>query len=294
MIVWTHPDCLAHEAGPGHPESPARLRVLLERIRGDTRFPIREAQPAAREPLLAVHPAVYLDHLEQVSARGGGALDPDTVLNAASWEAALGAAGAVLAAVSDALAGRPAFAAIRPPGHHALADRAMGFCLLANAVIGVRAAEAAGVERTLIVDWDVHHGNGTQALVERDPDVRFVSLHEWPAYPGTGAATERGVGNLFNLPMPAGLPAVRYVEALWGGVLSATTDWSPDLVMISAGFDAMAGDPLGGFTLEPPDYAELTRRLRDRFPEVPMVAVLEGGYRPGRLADGVLALLAAV
>jgi len=294
MVVWTHPDCLSHNAGSGHPESPERLRVLLKRVREDGRFGVQEARPATREPLLAVHPAHYLDHLEQVADGGGGALDPDTILNGQSWNAALGAAGAVLAAVADALAGRPAFAAVRPPGHHALADRAMGFCLLANAVIGVRAAEAAGVSRSLIVDWDVHHGNGTQALVERDHDIRFVSLHEWPAYPGTGAASERGVGNLFNLPMPAGLPAPRYVEALWGGILAATTGWTPDLVVISAGFDAMAGDPLGGFTLEPGDYAEFTRRLRDRLPEVPVVAVLEGGYRPQRLADGVLAVLTAI
>jgi acetoin utilization deacetylase AcuC-like enzyme len=170
----------------------------------------------------------------------------------------------------------------------------MGFCLLANAVIAARAALAdEAVDRVVIVDWDVHHGNGTQSLVERDPAIRYVSLHQWPAYPGTGRAEERGVGNVFNVPRPPGLPPGQYVEALWQGILAATTGWAPSFLVISAGFDAMAGDPLAGFTLEPGHYAEWTRRLRDRFPAAGMLSVLEGGYRPERLADGVLAHLAA-
>jgi acetoin utilization deacetylase AcuC-like enzyme len=293
MIVFTHPDCLEHNPGRGHPESVERLRALLARLEADRRFPIRTSGAAPREALLAVHPARYLDALEQVAREGGGRLDPDTVMSPASWRAAVAGAGACLAGLGAALEGTPAFAACRPPGHHALAEQAMGFCLLANAVIAARAAQEEGVDRVLIVDWDVHHGNGTQSLVERDPAIRYVSLHQWPAYPGTGRAEERGVGNLFNLPRPAGLPPDHYVEALWEGILAATTGWAPSLLVISAGFDAMAGDPLAGFTLEPGHYADWTRRLRDRFPAAGMLSLLEGGYLPQRLADGVLAHLGA-
>ena len=151
-----------------------------------------------------------------------------------------------------------------------------------------------GRSRVLIVDWDVHHGNGTQALVEQDPTIRYVSLHQWPHYPYTGASTERGVGNVFNLPCRAGLTPEQYIEALWHGISQATAEWTPAVILISAGFDSMAGDLLGGFTLEPEHYAEWTHRLRERFPQAPIVGVLEGGYVPGRLADGVLAHLGAL
>jgi acetoin utilization deacetylase AcuC-like enzyme len=292
--VFSHQACLAHSAGRAHPESPERLRVLLSRLQADGRFVVTEADPATREPLLAVHPAHYLDYLEADSRRGGGVLDPDTITNAASWAAACAGAGAALAAVESAMAGTPAFAAVRPPGHHALADRAMGFCLLGNIVIAARAAQRGGAGRVLIVDWDVHHGNGTQALVEADETIRFVSLHQWPAYPGTGRAAERGVGNIFNVPLPPGLEPGRYVEALWDAIGTATGQWTPDAILVSAGFDAMAGDPLAGFTLEPEHYADLTRRLRMRWPQAPFASLLEGGYVPGRLADAVVAHLGAV
>jgi acetoin utilization deacetylase AcuC-like enzyme len=176
-------------------------------------------------------------------------------------------------------------------GHHALAAQGMGFCLVANAVVAARHGQRAGRERVLIVDWDVHHGNGTQALVEQDPTVRFVSLHQHPWYPGTGMADERGVGNVFNVPRGPGAPPERYVADLWAAIVAATAGWTPDLVLVSAGFDAMLGDPLGGFTLEPAHYADLTRRLRERLPGAPIAGLLEGGYVPGRLADGALAHL---
>lgn len=294
MKVFTHPACLRHHAGAGHPESPARLEAVLARLENLSRVSLREAAPAGREDLRAVHPASYLDALERCAQAGGGRLDPDTVMNEWSWSAAQAAAGSAIAAVQSALHGAPAFAAIRPPGHHALAERAMGFCLLANAVIAVKAAQRAGCERVLIVDWDVHHGNGTQALVENDPAVRFVSLHQWPAYPGTGRAEERGVGNVFNVPMPAGLAPERYVEELWRHILTATEGWSPALVLVSAGFDGMRDDPLGGFTLEPGHYAELTRRLREHLPAAAFAGVLEGGYAPSRVAEAVVAHLTAV
>jgi acetoin utilization deacetylase AcuC-like enzyme len=242
-----------------------------------------------------VHPEQYLIGLESMSARGGGALFLDTILSRDSWSAVLGGTGAVLAAADHAIAGRGhSFAAIRPPGHHALAAKGMGFCLVNNVVVAARHAQAAGRQRVLIIDWDVHHGNGTQALVETDPTVRYVSLHQYPWYPGTGAADERGVGNVFNVPRGPGNPPALYVGDLWAAIVAATTDWAPDLVLVSAGFDAMAGDPLGGFTLEPEHYADLTTRLRHRLPAVPIVGMLEGGYRPERLAEGVLAHLRAL
>ena len=293
--LFTHPDCLRHDPGPDHPETPARLRVLLERVRAEPAVAVREAAPASLDPVLAVHPRAYVDELAATSARGGGALFLDTIVNQASWSAALGAVGAVLAAVDHALDGRGhAFAGVRPPGHHALASRAMGFCLLSNAVIAARHAQRAGRPRVLIVDWDVHHGNGTQALVEHDETSRYVSLHQHPWYPGTGMADERGVGNIFNVPRGPGAPPARYVEDLWAALVAATADWRPDLVLVSAGFDAMRGDPLGGFTLEPEHYADLTRRLRERLPDTPIVGLLEGGYIPARLAEGALAHLRAL
>ena len=217
------------------------------------------------------------------------------IVNRASFSAAESAAGAALAAVRHACSGDGhAFAAIRPPGHHALAETAMGFCLLANAVIAAREGQQLGRERVLIVDWDVHHGNGTQALVEQDSSIRFVSLHQWPLYPGTGAAAERGVGNVYNLPRPPGLPPERYVADLLEGIDAALAGFRPDLLLISAGYDSMRGDPLGGFTLEPEHYADLVGALRSRCPAAPMVALLEGGYAPELVAEGVLATLKAL
>jgi acetoin utilization deacetylase AcuC-like enzyme len=295
VLVFTHPDCLRHDPGSDHPETPARLRALLERARAADGVKVVEAPPATREPLLAVHAESYLRTLESMSARGGGVLFLDTILNGASWNAALGATGAMLAAVDHAHAGRGhAFAAVRPPGHHALAGKGMGFCLVNNVVVGARHAQRAGRARVLIIDWDVHHGNGTQALMETDPTLRYVSLHQHPWYPGTGMADERGVGNVFNVPRGPGLPASLYVADLWAAIVAATTDWDPDMVLLSAGFDAMTGDPLGGFTLEPGHYADLTTRVRERFPGTPIVGLLEGGYRPSRVADGALAHIGAL
>jgi acetoin utilization deacetylase AcuC-like enzyme len=269
--------------------------VLLSALGRDPAIEVVEAGPGPRAALLAVHADSYLRSLEAMSARGGGALFLDTILNDASWAAVLGATGAALAAVEHALAGRGnAFAALRPPGHHALAGKGMGFCLTNNVVVAARHAQAAGRRRVLIVDWDVHHGNGTQALVQSDDTVRYVSLHQHPWYPGTGMAEERGVGNIFNVPRGPGKAPNLYLDDLWAAIVAATTQWTPDLVLVSAGFDAMRGDPLGGFTLEPAHYAELTTRLRERLPGVPIVGMLEGGYIPPRLAEGALAHLTAL
>jgi acetoin utilization deacetylase AcuC-like enzyme len=295
VLLFTHPGCLRHDPGPEHPETPARLRVVLERARAEPGIEVCEVAAGPVDALLEVHAPAYLEMLQAMSARGGGTLFLDTVLNGASWAAVLGATGAVLAAVDHAHAGRGhAFAAVRPPGHHALASRGMGFCLVGNAMVAARHAQRAGRERVLIVDWDVHHGNGTQALMEHDATIRYVSLHQHPWYPGTGMAEERGIGNVFNVPRGPGAPAERYVEDLWAAIVAATSAWAPAIILVSAGFDAMRGDPLGGFTLEPAHYGELTRRLRERLPEVPVVGLLEGGYVPARLADGVLAHVLAL
>ncbi len=253
-----------------------------------------EAAPAERRELERVHPAAYLDGLASLAASGGGAIDPDTSLGARSWESALASAGVALRAVADGLRKGTAFAATRPPGHHALAARAMGFCFVNNVVVGARHAQALGASRVLIVDWDVHHGNGTQALVERDPTIRFVSMHQYPWYPGTGAADERGVGNVFNVPRPPGLPRARYVRDLLDAVDSALADWTPDALLISAGFDSLDGDPLGGFTLDAEDITTWTEALRTRMAGRPVIALLEGGYRLDLLAGGCVALVRAL
>ncbi len=295
-IVW-YPSSQLHEAGPAHPESPARTAAILERLRAwdpPEQLVWHEAAPATEEAVRRVHAETYLDRLRTLTGQGGGRLDADTSMNAHSLDAAHHAAGAAVMAVRLALGtGMNAFVPVRPPGHHATADAAMGFCLLNNVVIAARSAmEDLDADRVLIVDWDVHHGNGTQALVEREPRIRYVSLHQWPLYPGTGLAGERGVGNIFNVPRPPGLPREQYLRDLDEAVARATDGWAPDLLLISAGFDAMAGDPLAGFTLEPPDYAAWIDGWR-RY-AVPTVSVLEGGYVPRRIADAAAAHVRAL
>jgi len=294
-IVW-HPACRLHQPGAGHPERPERLEAVLEALRAPGLDGVRwvEARAADRPELERVHAAAYLESLAALAGRGGGPLDPDTVMGPRSWEAALAAAGTALVAVEQGLAGSPAFGVTRPPGHHALAERAMGFCFLNNVVIAARHAQQLGAARVLIVDWDVHHGNGTQAIVERDPTIRYVSLHQYPWYPGTGAVEERGVGNVFNVPRPPGLPRAAYMTDLLAAVRAAVAGWRPDLVLVSAGFDCLAGDPLGGFTLEPEDLAGWTVALRELAHPAPLVSVLEGGYRLDRLAAGARAHVRAL
>jgi acetoin utilization deacetylase AcuC-like enzyme len=295
-VVW-HPACGLHDPGPGHPERPERIAAVLAALRAPalaSEITWTEATPADRSAIAAVHDAAYLDRLERLAAGGGGALDADTVMGPRSWQATLAAAGVALRAVEQGIARGAAFGATRPPGHHALADRAMGFCFVNNVVVAARHAQRLGRARVLIVDWDVHHGNGTQALVERDSSIRFVSLHQYPWYPGTGAAAERGVGNIFNVPRPPGLPRATYVRDLLAAVDAALTGWRPDLLLVSAGFDSLAGDPLGGFTLEPADVTQWTTALRERVAPAPVVALLEGGYRLDLLASGARATVGAL
>lgn len=295
MHVFTSQACLTHNPGKDHPDQPARLATVLAALDAEPGVTLVESHAAPIEALLHCHDRAYLDRVVQRCGSGGGELGPDTPVSGGSWTATSTATGAALAALDHALAGTGhAFAAIRPPGHHALRSRAMGFCVVNHVAVAAEVARTRGAQQVLIVDWDVHHGNGTQDLVEREPRTRFVSMHQTPWYPGSGAASERGVGNCFNLPMPAGLPPGAYVESLWRGVERATTGWRPDVVLISAGYDAMRGDPLGGFTLEPEHYGQWVARLRERFATVPIVALMEGGYAPGRLADGVVATVRAL
>jgi len=295
-VVW-HPACRKHYGGAGHPERPQRIEAVLDALHSpdlEAMITWVEGAPAGRSALERVHPARYLDRLEAMATAGGGALDPDTFLGPSSWESVLAAAGVAVGAVERGIAEGTAFGATRPPGHHALATQAMGFCFVNNVVIAARHAQALGCARVLIVDWDVHHGNGTQALVEADPTIRFVSMHQYPWYPGTGAADERGVGNVFNVPRPGGLPRATYVRDLLTAVDSALTGWSPDLLLVSAGFDSLAGDPLGEFTLEADDIAHWTAALRERMRGRPVVGMLEGGYRLDLLAAGVSAHVRAL
>jgi acetoin utilization deacetylase AcuC-like enzyme len=293
-VVTYHPATRLHQAWAGHPERPERIEAVLEALRAPVFAPLItwvEAASAERAALERVHPAGYLDSLEALAAAGGGPLDGDTYLGPRSWDAARAAAGVALRAVEEGLADGTAFAATRPPGHHASAARAMGFCFVNNVVVAARHAQALGAARVLIVDWDVHHGNGTQALVEGDPSIRYVSLHQSPWYPGTGAVSERGVGNIFNVPRPPGLPRFTYVRDLVTAVDAALAGWTPDVLLVSAGFDSLAGDPLGGFTLLPEDVATWTSELRVRMASRPVIAVLEGGYRLDLLGAGVTALV---
>jgi acetoin utilization deacetylase AcuC-like enzyme len=306
VALVSHPDCGLHDTGWGHPEHVGRLRGIPSALRSDLELfhaiEHVEGAPATADDLGLVHAPEYVAYLEALGAAGGLVhIDEDTVVSPGSWAASTAAAGCALTAVDMALDGRAirSFCAVRPPGHHALRDRAMGFCLAGNVALAAgHARRRRGVDRVLIVDWDVHHGNGTQALVEGDPGIHFVSMHQWPWYPGTGPAEDRGPrGTVWNVPMPPGLPASHYTNALLGAVDRATDGFTPDLVLVSAGFDSLRGDPLGGFTLELPDIDLLTRELVQRsavWCGGRLVSSLEGGYAVERTAAACVAHVRAM
>ena len=286
--------CGRHDTGWGHPEHVGRLRAIPAALRHNPELLSRlahvESRYATVDELALAHSAPYIDRVLELSRSGGGRLDPDTVASEGSWDAATAGVGAVLDGIDMAFRGGPrrSFCAVRPPGHHALHDRSMGFCLFGSVAIGARYARSVhAAERVLIVDWDVHHGNGTQALIEEARDIRFVSMHQWPWYPGTGAADDRGTHrNVWNVPMKAGLAPEVYVDALRSAIDAATAGFVPDLVLISAGFDSLSGDPLGAFTLEYEHINVLTRHLVERaeaWCSGRVVSALEGGYAPERL-----------
>jgi acetoin utilization deacetylase AcuC-like enzyme len=311
--LYTHEACGLHDTGWGHPEHQGRLRGVVQALARSLpdlhgRVEAVEGTPPDPSVLGGVHTEEHVrrvrEAVEEATRRQEIVrLDPDTVVSAASWGAALGAVGCALDAVRDVTDGRfaSAFCAVRPPGHHATSSAAMGFCLFDTVAVAARAARDQGrARRVLIVDWDVHHGNGTQEIFYEDPDVWYLSLHQSPHYPGTGAAGERGrgagEGTTRNLPMPPGLPPERYVEALVEAIDEAAA-FGPDLVLVSAGFDAARGDPLGGFTLEPAHFRSLTLELARRTgtsAEGRIVSCLEGGYDPKQLGRNVDAHLRAL
>ena len=301
----SHADCGRHDTGWEHPEHVGRLRAVTRALRNKPELwqtvDHLEGRHATAEELSLAHTPQYIAMVRQRSEAGGGRLDADTVLSEGSWDAATAGAGCVLDAVDRAASGvnLRSFCAVRPPGHHALADRAMGFCLFGNVAIAAHYARSRhSFGRILIVDWDVHHGNGTQALVEHEPDIHFVSMHQWPWYPGTGAAADRGPhGSVWNIPMPAGRKPEDYVEALERGVDAATDGFVPDLILLSAGFDSMYGDRLGGFTLQLEHFAQLTESMVARAESLcggRLVSALEGGYVPDRLGEACVTHLAAL
>jgi acetoin utilization deacetylase AcuC-like enzyme len=303
LVVGTVGERDRHDSGPGHPERPQRIAAVQRGVAQaglDDGVVHLAGRPATLDELARVHDRRYLDALAQVAAVGGGDLDPDTRMSAGSWATAQLAAGLGLEAVEALERGEApaAFVAIRPPGHHATATRAMGFCLLNNAAVAAAALAERG-ERVLIVDWDVHHGNGTQDLFWDDPRVLYVSTHEWPAYPGTGRATETGgpaaPGLTVNVPLPPGATGDVALAAFDEVVAPAVERFAPTWVLISAGFDAHRADPLAGLMWSAGDYADLTSRVV-RFAPRPgrVIAFLEGGYDLGALATSVEATVATL
>ncbi|WP_119678955.1 histone deacetylase family protein [Indioceanicola profundi] len=286
--LFFHPACLEHDTGEGHPECAQRVRAVLAALEDEAFMFLdrREAPRATRDQLLRVHPAHHIDGvLAKVPKEGSASIDDDTWLSPGSGEAALRAAGAVVGAVDAVCTGevRNAFCAVRPPGHHAEPDQAMGFCLFNSIAVGAAHARAVhGLERVAIIDFDVHHGNGTQTVAEGDPNLFYGSTHQWPLYPGTGAAKEHGkYNNVVNacLPPMSGSPEFRM--AVQSQLLPAIDAFRPDLIMISAGFDAHTRDPLAGLHLMEDDYAWVTGKLCElaaKHCDGRVVSALEGGY----------------
>jgi len=311
---YLHPASPLHDTGWGHPEHQGRLRALSSTVGKDLltlhgHVLQRDPQDATEEDLLRVHTPSLLAMVREAcriaeARQGHVPLDADTVVSPATWIAALGSAGAAVTAALDVAAGElsAAFVATRPPGHHATSTQAMGFCLFNNVAVAARRLQTEGLaERVLIVDWDVHHGNGTQEIFWEDPTVFYLSLHQSHHYPGTGAASEvgagEGAGATLNVPLQIGTPREEYRRAFDRALDEALERFAPDFVLVSAGFDVLAGDPLGGQLLEPRDLHRMMRRIVDDAAAGcggKVVTVLEGGYVPERIGAGAVAVIRAL
>jgi len=302
ILLATHPQFLLHDAGYGHPERPARLTAVLEGIDDagirDAIVPF-EPRPATPEEISRVHPGRYLQAIEELTRSGGGHIDGDTAVCEESYDALLLAAGAGLDAIArlEAGEGDAAFLAVRPPGHHATPTRPMGFCLVNNAAVAARSLADRG-ERVLVVDYDAHHGNGTQDAFYADSSVVYVSFHEYPLYPGTGALEEigsgPGEGATINFPVPARTTGDVYRRAVDDVLAPLAEAWQPTWLLISAGFDAHRNDPLTGLGLTSGDFADLTAALVALVPPGRRVLFLEGGYDLGGLASSTGAALGSL
>ncbi|MDQ3056598.1 MAG: histone deacetylase family protein, partial [Pseudomonadota bacterium] len=300
MRIYTHAACLAHDTGPGHAERPERLSAVTEALQQHfDDLDWHEAPRATRGQLLRAHHESLLASVLETRPTERIMLDPDTVLSPASAEAALRAAGAAIAATDAVLGGevKRAFCAVRPPGHHATIEIAMGFCLFNSiAVAAAHALDKYSLERIAIIDFDVHHGNGTQAIFAADPRVLYVSSHQMPLYPGTGAVDERGVGNVVNAPLPPGAGSRQFQQAWADTLLPALDVFRPQLLLISAGFDAHWRDPLAQLQLATEDYTWITRELvaiADRHAQGRIVSMLEGGYDLNALGECSVAHISA-
>ena len=307
-LYFSHPACLEHDPRahiPEHPDTPERL-LAIERALGARDWlgwERRLAPPADEAQLQLVHSARHIERIRELSLAGGGAIDADTAVGEPSYRAALHAAGGALEMTRALLAGEATlgFAGVRPSGHHAEPDRAMGFCLFNNTALAAACAIAElGARRVLVLDWDVHHGNGTAEAFRRRSDVLFVSIHQSGIYPDTGplsdAGSGPGLGYTINLPVPAGSEADLWLSLIEHIVLPAAASFAPELVLVSAGFDAHIDDPLAGCRLETSSFAEISRHVRDfaRERSIPLGLVLEGGYAPAALAESVVATLSAL
>lgn len=287
--IYSHPDCIRHDTGPGHVENPDRLRALLDMFAAEG-LSYTRPEPAELNWVARAHPMRYITALQDAMPENGIMhLDSDTVVGPESFDCALLGAGAVCAAVADVMAGRESrvFCAMRPPGHHAEPEKAMGFCLFNSVFIGALHAQSLGAKRVAIVDFDVHHGNGSDAMVRGHEDILFISSHQWPLYPGTGGPEDQIPGRLINIPLPAGTDGATFRAVYEDRVFQALRDFAPDLLMISAGFDAHRDDPLAQMNLVEDDFEWVTRKLCALCPRV--VSVLEGGYNIPALTKSVRA-----